>query len=175
MEPKYMRPNRNQLLAVLTLSLLGATSSAESHNPADYPLRIHIYKVTNHQHRFRSVWWVEGEGNANLYEGGLPSALDFSYSCGDRFMHSDDFETVPARWKKPGYSLIVLTHEIGSESLHTCEWKVDVKDFAYARRNGHTITESPNDLQHWMVAHQYDPEHSAAQPSGGPFDSEPHP
>ncbi len=170
-----MRTLRLPLLASLTLTLLSAPSLAESHNLADYPLRVHIYKVTNHHRRFRNVEWIEGEGNANLYEGGKPAALDFAYSCSELFMHSDDFETLPARWKKPGYSLVILTHSIGSDSPRTCEWKVDLKEFAYARRNGHTITEPPADLQQWMIAHKYDPEHDSALPNGAPIDGEPHP
>jgi hypothetical protein len=166
---------RLPLLASFALSLCAAPSLAESHNPADYPLRVHIYKVTNHRHRYRTIQWIEGEGNANLYEGGVPAAVDFAYTCGERFMHSDDFETLPAKWKKPGYSLIILTHEIGSDSPRTCEFKVDVKDFAYARVNGHITTEPAADLQHWMIEHHYDPEHSTVTPSGLPYNSQAHP
>jgi hypothetical protein len=121
------------------------------------------------------VEWVGGEGRANLYENGVPAGFEFDYRCGEKFMHSDDYETLPARWKKLGYSLIVLTHPIGSDHLITCEWKVDVKDFAYAIQHGHVITEPAADLQHWMVMHQYDPEHSPIEPAGLPYNNEAHP
>ncbi len=172
-----MRPLRlTNLAASLAMILPCVNLSAESHNPADYPLRLHIYHVSNHSHRWHGMLeWVSGEGRANLYEGGMPAALDFAYRCGEKFMTSEDFETLPARWKKPGHSLIVLAHPIGSDRTVTCEWKVDVKDFAYARSNGHIITEPAADLQHWMVLHNYDPEHSDVPPSGLPYKSEAHP
>jgi len=171
-----VRPLLVPLLATLPLIFLSGQALADSHNLADYPLRVHIYHINTHEHRRRGLLeWVQGVGHANLYENGMPAGLDFVYRCGERFMNSQDFETLPARWKKPGYSLVILTHSIGSDSPRTCEWKVDVKNYAYAVHNGHVITEPPADLQQWMIAHQYDPEHSSVQPAGLPLIGDAHP
>jgi hypothetical protein len=162
-------------IAGACLGLLCGVSSATP-NPADYPLRIHIYQISTHEHRHHGLLeYVQGVGHANLYENGMPAAFDFTYRCGDRFMKSEDFETLPARWKKPGFTLVILTHRIGSDSPRTCEFKVDVKNFAYARHNGHVITVPAADLQHWMQVHQYDPEHSDIQPAGIPLVGDAHP
>jgi hypothetical protein len=168
---------RTPLLVLACLCFLpGSPTAAATPDPADFPLRVHIYHVSNHSHRWRGMLeWVGGEGRANLYENGMPAGLEFAYRCGEKFMHSEDYETIPARWKKPGYSLIVLAHPIGSDHLTTCEWKVDVKEFAYARVNGHVITEPAADLQHWMQLHQYDPEHRDAPPADLPYNSTAHP
>ncbi len=156
--------------------LLPTRMTAASHNLADYPLRVHIYKISTHEHRRRGLLeYVDGMGHANLYENGMPAGLDFTYRCDERFMTSEDFETLPAHWKRPGYTLVILTHRIGSDSPRTCEFQVDVKNFAYARHNGNVITVPPADLQHWMQLHQYDPEHSDVQPAGLPLVGDAHP
>jgi hypothetical protein len=149
--------------AALTLFPSFATAS---HKPADYPLRVHIYRRVVHSHRYRGlVTYVEGDGRANLFENGAPTGLDFTYLCGERFMTSSGFETYPARWKKPGESLVLLMHEIGSSSTDTCELKVDVKSFVYVSREGTLMTESPEVLKTWMIRHQYDPEHGLNTPT----------
>jgi hypothetical protein len=152
-------------VAALTISLLSTLALAESHKPADYPLRVHIYKLTRHTQRYRGVVErVDGEGRANLFENGTPRGIDFAYSCSDRFMNSSGFETYLAKWKKPGQSLVLLMREIGSNSTDTCELKVDVKDFAYYSRNGVLETEPVSVFKDWMTKHQYDPEQGKNEP-----------
>jgi hypothetical protein len=154
------------VLIALTLIFLSPLAPAESHNPADYPLRVHIYRLNRHTRYFRGmVEWVDGEGRANLFENGDPKGLDFAYTCSDRFMNSSGFETYPAKWKKSGRSLILLLHQIGSTSMDTCELKVDVKDFAYVSHNGVLTTEPTSVFKEWMIKQQYDPEHGKDQPA----------
>jgi hypothetical protein len=150
----------------LGAALLALPALGESHNPADYPLRIHIYRFNQHAHYHNGILdFIEGEGRANLYENGEPKGLDFSFDCGERFMNSSGFETYPAKWKKPGQSLVLLMHKIGSNSASTCEIKVDVKDFAYLMRNGNLTTEPASVFKQWMTQHHYDPEHGLDEPT----------
>jgi hypothetical protein len=153
---------------VLCLALVGAASRAESHDPADYPLRLHIFKLSSHVHRRHGlVWWVEGSGRANLFENSNPAGIDFAYRCADRFMDSSGYETYPAKWKRPGDSLVILTHRLGSDATEPCELKVDVKEFVYLGRNSEQ-TGSPEVLKQWMIDHHYDPEHGLDQPVDAP-------
>jgi hypothetical protein len=153
-------------IAALTLFLLTPLAFASSHNPADYPLRVHIYRLNRHTHYYGGVTeWVEGDGRANLFENGIAHGIDFAYNCSDRFMNSSGYETYFARWKKPGLSLVLLMREIGSaNSTDTCELKVDVKDFAYVSHQGVLDTEPVSVFQAWMVKHEYDPEHGKNEP-----------
>jgi len=156
----------------LALVLLGTASLAESHDPADYPLRLHIFKVSSHVHRRHGlVWWVEGEGRANIFDNGNPAGIDFAYRCGDRFMDSSGYETYPAKWKRPGETLVILTHRIGSDTTEPCDLKVDVKEFVYLGRNSEQ-TGSPEVLKQWMIDHHYDPEHGLNEPVGAPTPSQ---
>jgi hypothetical protein len=155
---------RRAAAAAAGLALISLTCVAESHNPADYPLRIHIFRVSSHVHRRNGVvWWVDGDGRANLFENGNPAGIDFAYRCSDRFMDSSGYETYPAKWRHPGQSLVILTHQIGSDSTEPCVLKVDVKEFVYMGRNSDT-TGSPAVLKQWMIDHHYDPEHGLDEP-----------
>ncbi len=91
---------------VIGSALLSAVSLAESHDPADYPLRLPIFKLSSQVHRRHGiVWWVEGNGRANLFENGNPAGVDFAYHCGDRFMDSSGDETSPRNGGGPANPL----------------------------------------------------------------------
>jgi len=153
-------------LTALSLALLIPAASAGSPNPNDYPLRVHIYHLDRHSRYTHGVlMYVEGEGRGNLFENGDPKGIEFTYSCSDRVMNNSGYETYPARWKKPGRALVILYHEPGSNSMDTCELKVDVKDFAYISRNGILSTEPTNVFKDWMTKQNYDPEHGKDQPA----------
>lgn len=161
--------------ALLTASLVAVPvlACAESHNPADYPLRVHIFgrNQTTFYHD-RQAEESKGEGRANLFENGEPKGLDFQYECDHRLQTSSGFETFPAKWKKPGAELVVLVPEFGKPgSYDTCKFKVMVKDFTYFMRNGQLGSEPTAVFKQWMVKHEYDPEHGkntpvAAAPAG---------
>jgi hypothetical protein len=56
--------------------------NAESHNLADYPLRIHIYRRSETTfHHNRQTEEAKGEGRANLFEGGEPKGVAFKVEC----------------------------------------------------------------------------------------------
>lgn len=90
-----------------SIASLAPAMQAESHNPADYPLRIHIYRrnETTFYHN-RQAEEAKGEGRANLFEGGEPKGVDFQFECDTKLQTSSGFETFPAKWKKPDKNLL---------------------------------------------------------------------
>lgn len=153
------------LPAVLLATSIAA--SAESKNPADYPLRIHIFgrsQTTFYHNRVEDE--AKGDGRANLFENGMPHAVDFSYECGEKIRPSFGYETYPAKWKKPGQELVVLMPVVGkSNAYFTCNFKTDVKSSAYFVGKNGMGEEPPDQFKAWMVKHDYDPEHGKETPT----------
>ena len=102
-----------------TIAVFAPTMQAESHNPADYPLRIHIYRrsETTFYHN-RQAEEAKGEGRANLFEGGEPKGLDFQFECDTKLQTSSGFETFPAKWKTPGQASTVEATAPKAASTH---------------------------------------------------------
>lgn len=154
------------VLAALVFALLLPSIGLASHNPADYPLRVHIYKHNGVSHYggfggASSLEGVDGEGRANLYENSQPRAFDFHYECEERLMNSVGYETLPARWKKPNVELEVLVPGSGK----TCKFHVTMQDgIAYHVHDGKFGEEPAEKFQAWMVKVQYDPEHGKNEP-----------
>ena len=155
------------LRALSLLVVLGSASLiAESKNPADYPLRVHVFgreQTTFYHDRFAEE--SKGTGRANLFEKGQPHAVDFSYDCSEKLRASFGYETYPAKWKKPGQELVVLMPVFGkANTFFTCSFKTDVKDFAYLAHDGKMGSESPAEFKAWMIKHEYDPENGKNMP-----------
>jgi hypothetical protein len=140
---------------------------AESKNPADYPLRIHILgknQTTFYHNRYAEE--AKGEGRANLFENSEARGVDFTFDCSEKLKASFGFETYPAKWKKPNQELTVLLPVFGKTGAYfTCNLKTDVKDFAYANHNGKMVSEPIADYKKWMIRHDYDPEHGKDTPT----------
>jgi hypothetical protein len=153
------------LVILASLASFAPATHAESHNPADYPLRIHIYRRNEttfyHNHQTEEA---KGEGRANLFEGGEPKGIDFEFECDTRLQNSSGYETFPAKWKKPGQELVILQQQFGKASYDTCRLKVLVKDFVYVSHDGNLTTEPVEVFKQWMVKHDYDPEHGKNTP-----------
>jgi len=154
------------LVMFVSLSSFAPAMHAESHNPADYPLRIHIYRrnETTFYHN-RQTEEAKGEGRANLFEGGEPRGIDFQFECDTRLQTSSGFETFPAKWKRPGQELVILQPRFGKSSYDTCKLKVMVKDFVYLIHNGNLTTEPADVFKQWMTKHDYDPERGKNTPT----------
>lgn len=156
-----------RFLAAAALCLLTVSCLAESRNPADYPLRIHIFGRS--QTSFYHHEWLDdaqGSGRANLFEAGDVHAVDFNYNCDRKLQASFGYETYPARWKKPGRKLEVLFPVFGKTGAYwTCDLNTDVKDFTYTRHNGHMGSESEQQFLQWMARHDYDPVHGKDVPT----------
>src|SRR6185437_5174157 len=116
------------LLAVYTPRL-----SADSKKVSDYPLRIRVFsKSSTTFYHNRMEEESKGEGRGDLFDGGDVHGVDFSFACDEKFKASFEYETYPAKWKKPGQVLTVLLPIFGkSNTYFTCNFNTDVKDFVY--------------------------------------------
>ena len=157
------------LPALALLSGFLTPALADSKNPADYPLRVHVYQTRWQKHPGGAV---DGEGRANLFEKGQPRAFDYSFNCSELFRASMGWETYPAKWLKHDGELDMLIPVEGKPGEHReCLLKVVMKNAAYYKRNGQLNEEPAAVFKTWMEKHNYDPEHGKNQPSG--LDHEP--
>jgi hypothetical protein len=159
------------LRRVLCACLLLTTSAltAESKNPADYPLRIHIFGHSHtsfYHNRYEDE--SKGEGRANLFANGEVRGVDFNFDCSQNPLRSFGFETYPAKWKKPNQELTVLLPVFGkSNAYFTCNLQTAIKEYTYAlQADGSLGSEPPAQYKAWMVQHDYDPEHGKNEPTG---------
>lgn len=160
-----------RMLALCVCFLLAATTlHADSKNPADYPLRIHIFSHSETNfYRREYMDETKGDGRANLFENSMAHGVDYTFECDQKVKSSFGYETYPAKWKKPGKQLLVLLPVFGKTGDYfTCVLNTDVKDFAYANRNGRLTQESVEDYKAWMVRTGYDPEHGKDVPVRAP-------
>jgi hypothetical protein len=156
----------SQLLCACLL-FTSAALHAESKNPADYPLRIHIFG--HNQTTFYYGHFAEeskGEGRANLFANSEAQGVDFTFDCSEKLKSSFGYETYPAKWKKPNQELTVLLPVFGkSNAYFTCNLKTQLKDYAYATQNGRMTSEPTAMFKNWMMKHDYDPEHGKNIPT----------
>jgi len=159
------------MVAGMMMAAMSPRVSAESKNLADYPLRLHIFgrsQTSFYYSRARSLDETQGDGRANLYENGEARGLDFNYQCSYKVRASFGYETYPARWKKPGKTLVVLMPIFGqSGKFYTCDFNADMKDFAYAEGKNGLRSEPVAQFKLWMQRHDYDPEHGKDVPVRG--------
>jgi hypothetical protein len=156
-----------RFLAAAALCMLTVCCLAESRNPADYPLRLHVFGLSQTSFYYhRMLDETKGDGRANLFEGSDVHGVDFSYDCEHKLRPSFGFETYPARWEKPGRKLLVLLPVFGKPGAYwTCELNTDVKDSVYFHgQNGMGSVPEQKYLQ-WMARHNYDPVHGKNTPS----------
>jgi hypothetical protein len=155
------------LRAVVCFVFVAAISlSAESRNPADYPLRVHIFSRNEATfYHNRALDEAKGEGRANLFENGEPRGVDFSFDCSQKLQTSFGFETYPAKWKKSNEELVVLLPVFGkSNAYFTCNLKTRMKNDAYFLHNGRLESEPTAQYKAWMIKHDYDPERGKNTP-----------
>jgi hypothetical protein len=160
-------PIRGLLFALTGLfAIAWAPASAQSKNPADYPVRVLIFsrnETTFYHNRYADE--AKGEGRLNLFAAGEVHGVDFSFDCPEKLKDSFGYSTYPAKWKKPDKELTVLLPVFGKTgSYFTCTLKTDVKAFAYTRHNGQLVSEPSDAYKAWMVKHEYDPEHGKDMP-----------
>jgi hypothetical protein len=155
------------LAGVMAWLALSPGVMAGAPDPADYPLRVHIFKyVSRSRHARESKNWsdgpdyVDGDGVADLFENGEPQGFEFSYSCMDSLRSSGGYGTYPARWKKPGKTLEILLPEAGkpwnnvSCGLHTAMRP----GLVFCLHNDALAEEAAAVFKEWMAKHEYDPE-----------------
>jgi hypothetical protein len=163
-----MRVSKVMAATLVMVGMMSAMMVAESKNPADYPLRLHIFgrsQTSFYYSRARSLDETQGDGRANLYENGEARGMDFNYRCDYKVRASFGYETYPARWKKQGKQLVVLLPVFGQAGKYfTCDFNADVKDFAYANGKEGLRSEPVAQFKLWMQRHDYDPEHGKDVP-----------
>jgi len=152
--------------------LIPGVLKAESKNPSDYPIRVHVVvRSETTFYRQRNADEAKGDGIGNLFSESNVQGFDFSFDCSQRLQSSLGYETYPAKWKKPNQELTVLLPVFGkANSYFTCNLKTDLKDFAYYTSNHTTQSEPATQFKQWMVKHDYDPVHgkkTPVQPSTG--------
>jgi hypothetical protein len=159
------------MVAGMMMAAMSPSVLAESKNPADYPLRLHIFgrsQTSFYYSRARSLDETQGDGRANLYENGEARGLDFNYQCSYKVRASFGYETYPARWKKSGKTLVVLLPVFGQAGkFFTCDFNADMKEFAYAEGKDGLRSEPVAQFKLWMQRHDYDPEHGKDVPVRG--------
>ena len=156
-----------QFCAVFFLLLSATGTNADSKNIADYTLRIRVFsKDSTTFYSSRIVEESKGEGRGDIFEGVDVHGVDFNFACDEKFKASFEYETYPAKWKKPGQVLTVLLPVFGkSNTYFTCNFSTDVKDFVYIRQNGRMGSEPEARYKVWMAKHDYDPVHGKESPT----------
>ena len=129
------------LLFVILSACCVSDSFAAPRNPENYPLQVHIFD--KHQHRNKRFHTNYGNGRGNVVEGDQINGMEYTFDCIDSFLVSETDEAYPAKWKKPGLSLEILMGVIGSDTkTRTCELKVALKDYVFARVKGKIVHQS---------------------------------
>lgn len=149
---------------------------AGGRDPADYPLRVHIFKYVSqsgHGGERKNVNddqpdYVNGQGVADLFENGEPRGFQFTYNCMDVLRESGGYSTIPARWKKKEKTLELLAPEPGKPwNSETCDLKTEMRPgLAFILKNDSLGEESAAALKDWMTKHEYDPEKGKDAPVG---------
>ena len=152
----------------LLMIFLAGSVFAESKDPADYPLRVHIFSSTGTTfYRYRIPDEARGQGRANIFENGEPRGIEFTYDCSKKVEPSFQFETYLAKWNKKDAELVLLLPVIGKAGAYfTCTLKTSVKEYAYFMNGGRLDSEPPAKYKAWMAEHQYDPVHGKNSPTG---------
>ena len=166
---------RHTLPALLCAALFftGTSLQADSKNPEDYPLRLHIFQREEMNHYHRGVEdFSKGTGRANLFANGEVHAVDFKFECGQQIESSLGYETYRAKWHQPGKKLTVLFPVFGESGKYfTCDLETDVKpDVAYFKHSGSINTEPIAMFKAWMERRKYDPEHGKNTPTSSEAD-----
>lgn len=145
----------------VALCLVTLPAFAQSTKKADYPLRLHIFAEDPlAAYRGKVEESLSGKGRANLFEKGMPHAVDYTYACPDKVRPTQGADTYPAKWKTPGQELVVLMPSTTKQGeFFPCTFHTQVRTFAYISTNGIIGQESAQDFKAWMTKHQYDPEH----------------
>jgi len=164
------------LAAVAACLSLSSAVEASGPDPADYPLRVLVFKNTFQPRDARAAKlkdgpdYVDGMGVANLFENGTPRAFEYSYSCIEGMRASSLYETFPARWKKKDKTLqILLPRPLKPWDSVTCDLRAEMRDgTAFFWKDDDLAVESAAAFKDWMVKHQYDPENDKNDPVGLP-------
>jgi hypothetical protein len=185
-----------RILSMIRISIvfgclaLSTAAFAGSPDLAKYPLRVYIFRYFAQPRSSRDfkrqsdmAEYVNGMGQAVLFEGGEPRGFQFRYSCTVPMQASGRYATYPARWRKKDKTLeILLPQEGKAENMDSCDLQTEMRTGLVYYWKSSVIAEEPADvLKAWMVKHKFDPESndeepvlspSEAAPTGGAGDSQ---
>jgi hypothetical protein len=162
------------LAAVVGCIALSTVVEAGGPDAADYPMRVLVFRNSvqpRNQRESKNLNnsgpdYVDGMGVADLFEGGTPSAFEYTYSCIEGMRASSGYETFPAKWRKRGKTLQILLPRPGKPwEFVTCDLKAEMQDgSAFYWKDDGVAMEGTAVFKEWMAKHQYDPENDKNDP-----------
>jgi hypothetical protein len=126
--------------AIAVLLLMSQMGPAVPNTPTTtpdpaFPLKVQILAI----HWNHNKYGTHGYGRANLLTPDV-KGFDYTFDCGDPFLTNRGDEFYGARWKKQDERLEIVEERIGSGGkTEKCELKVELKAFAYMRKNGEVV------------------------------------
>ena len=140
----------------------------------DFPLRVVIFRNIEHGRHTREAKsfndtpdYLDGMGQADLFENSMPQAFEYTYGCMPGVRPSGGYEAFPARWKKPGKTLEILVPEPGRPWNNvSCVLHATMQPgMALFWSNDDDVMQEPAaKFKEWMVKHQFDPENGKVMP-----------
>jgi len=177
MNPKFGQVMLMRRAFLVALGLFGfcllPAMKAFAKDVDDFPLRVVIFRNTEHGRHAREAKsfsetpdYLDGIGQADLFENSMPVAFEFSYSCMPGVRPSGGYETFPARWKKRDKALEILVPEPGRPWNNvSCVLHATMQPGMVFFWNDDDVMQEPAaKFKEWMVKHQFDPENGKVMP-----------
>ena len=166
---------RNGLLFALGVFgfFLQPAQHAFAKDADDFPLRVVIFRNTEHGRHQREAKsfsetpdYMDGIGQADLFENSTPVGLEFSYSCMPGMRPSGGYETFPARWKKRDRTLEILVPEPGKpwNNVSCVLHSTMEPGMVFFWSDDEVMQETTAKFKDWMVKYQFDPENGKDMP-----------
>lgn len=116
---------------MILASLLLPLPALAAKDPANYPLKVHIFQVAWGSHNVRYNEY-KATGRGNVWDGETVHAFDFTYDCSFPVRRTARNQPFPAKWKKAQVRLDVLANKIGSnDKYQECELQTTVHAGVY--------------------------------------------
>lgn len=124
---------RSLLIVILCLFSL---SSFAGKDPANYPLKVHIFQVAwgSHIPRFNEY---RATGRGNVWDGDSVHAFDFTYDCSFPVRRTARNQPYLGKWKKQQVRLELLATKIGTnDKYQECELQTTLRAGVYVVGDG---------------------------------------
>lgn len=139
----------------------------------DFPLRVVIFHNTEHGRHEREAKisnetpeYLDGMGQADLFENSQPVAFEYNYTCTPGMRSSGGYETFPARWKKRDKALEILVPEPGKPWNNvSCVLHTTMQPGTALFWNDDEVMQEPVvKFKEWMASRLFDPENGKVMP-----------
>jgi hypothetical protein len=177
MNAKFVQEIRMRRAFFVALGLLGfcvlPATRLFAKDADDFPLRVVIFHNTEHGRHTREAKtfnetpdYLDGIGQADLFENSVPVAFEYSYACMPGMRPSGGYEAFPARWKKRDKTLEILVPEPGRPWNNvSCVLHAEMRPGIVFFWNDDDVMQEPAaKFEDWMVKHQFDPENGKVMP-----------